>query len=303
MVGLLVKHGGARTANLPGAAAGIGHTLVVDALLREYNGRRDNAEIVRLLLEGGAGRTVNDDCGAPHHSALHLAVSHYCIASLGEADERRGKESGGRRRPPRTGESFGRGVSPAFVKEQALTIVTKLAEHGADLCQGKIKGAKQPGMLPLMVAASRLYKANYKYVEDCHADTQTAVLELLEAALLGVRCRIVRQRQRWRTAGGTLRARVGGVVKLVGLRARTGPASTESSPASWDACPRLPRGYQEGRRGGGAAAEAERKYTVRLFSDGSRRKAKCENLDVGSISDEEWRECGEPQRGSGSKRA
>ena len=36
---------------------------------------------------------------------------------------------------------------------------------------------------------------------------------------------------------------------------------------------------------------------MRLFSDGSRRKAKRENLEVGSISDEEWRECGEPQRG------
>ena len=89
-------------------------------------------------------------------------------------------------------------MSAAFVKEQTLTMVTKLVEHGADLCQGKIKDAKQPGMLPLMVAVSGLYKANYKYVEDCHADTQTAVLELLEAVLLGVRCRIVRQRQRVR---------------------------------------------------------------------------------------------------------
>ena len=313
VLGLLVKHGGVRTANLPGATAGVSNTLVVDALLREYNGRRDNAEIVRLLLEGGAGRTVNDDCGAPHHSALHLAVSHYCIASLGEADERRGKESGGRRRPPRTGESFGRGVSPAFVKEQALTIVTKLAEHGADLCQGKIKGAKQPGMLPLMVAVSRLYKANYKYVEDCHADTQTAVLELLEAALLGVRCRIVRQRQRVRRSksspqqpggGGGAEGyvlRVGDVVKLVGLQGANG-TGLNGELACIVGC--LPPDYRGAHKkgGGGAAgaaaeAEAERKYTVRLFSDGSRRKAKCENLDVGSISDEEWRECGEPQRG------
>ena len=202
---------------------------------------------------------------------------------------------------------------------QAVAIhlaVRLLAEHGADLCQGKIKGAKQPGMLPLMVAVSRLYKANYKYVDDCHADTQTAVLELLEAALLGVRCRIVRQRQRVRRSrrggggnmggsseGASYVLRVGDVVKLVGLPASNGTGLNGELACVVGCLPPDYRGAHKQKEGGGggaaaeAEAEAEIKYTVRLFSDGSRRKAKRGNLDVGSISDEEWRECGEPQRG------
>ena len=44
-------------------------------------------------------------------------------------------------------------------------------------------------------------------------------------------------------------------------------------------------------------AMAMNKYTVRLFSDGSRRMAKRGHLCVGSLTREEWRECGEHRRG------